>query len=678
MKNQLLFALILLTVGLLSCVKKTAVDNPVPTDPTTKTMKDLTIPAAFNFETTKEVSLGILVKNPTSVFSDVPVSVYLDYPGSPESRNPDARLYGTFISQSDGRIDATLKLPLSQDSLYLTTEYIGLESEAGFAFSGTTATYRYGEGNTIKSARLPMPTDSQTKASVLYTYMGAYDSQGVPKYLEPKDDAIDQSLIKDLNATLPEYKSLPNNHPEYLITGNEGDIKITESADIWITFISEGAGYMNALGYYSYDTNNPPKTRADITKFNIIFPNSSLSGSGGGLKSGNKVRLGTFGAGKSIGWFIVSNGWNGSSSVTGQTLYFSVPSLNSEVNATKRQHSVLIKDNLRKLFILGFEDMNRENGSDDDFNDVLFYVTANPAAAIDGSAVKALATPLDDDKDGIINTLDEFPNDAARAFTSYYPGKNQYNSLLVEDLWPSLGDFDFNDMVVDCNYENVTNAQGNVVDTYIKLKVRAIGASYKNGFGIQLPVLPSAVSSVTLTNQAGATSNIGVESGTTKAVIIAFNNAFDLLPSTGGTGVNTTPGNAYSTPKEITLHVLYATPQTIANLGTAPYNPFVFVNGDRTKEIHMANAVPTSKANSSFFGQSSDTSNPATGRYYKSSNNLIWMIEVPSSFQYPTEKTDIIKAYLKFASWAESGGSLYKDWYMDKAGYRQSSLIYTK
>ena len=150
------------------------------------------------------------------------------------------------------------------------------------------------------------------------------------------------------------------------------------------------------------------------------------------------------------------------------------------------------------------------------------------------------------------------------------------------------------------------------------------------------------------------------------------------MPSTGGTGVNTTPGNAYSTPKEITLHVLYATPQTIANLGTAPYNPFVFVNGDRTKEIHMANAVPTSKANSSFFGQSSDTSNPATGRYYKSSNNLIWMIEVPSSFQYPTEKTDIIKAYLKFASWAESGGSLYKDWYMDKAGYRQSSLIYTK
>ena len=678
MKNQLLFALMILAVSLFSCVKNAAVDNPTPTDPATKTMKDLTIPASFNFETTKEVSLGVVVKNPSSVLSNVPVSVYLDNPGTTEAPNANARLYGTFLSKSDGRIDDVLKLPVSQDSLYLTTKYIGLETEAGFKISGTTATYTYGTGNTIKSALLPPAPLSNTKASVTYAYMGTYDSQGVPTYLEPTNDVIPQSLLNDINNTLPEYKTLPTNHPQYLVTGQDGDVKITQKADIWITFVSEGAGYLNAVGFYTYSTNNPPKSKTDITKYNIAFPNSSLVGSGGGLNSGNKVHLGTFDAGTSIGWFIVSYGWNGSNAVTGQNIYFSDPTLNPEVNVAKKQHTVLIKDNVRNLFILGFEDMNRESGSDDDFNDVVFYVTANPAQAIDGTAVKPLASSQDDDSDGVINTLDQFPNDPTRAFTSYYPALNQYNTLLVEDLWPSLGDFDFNDLVVDCNYENVTNAQGNVVDLYIKLNVRAIGASFKNGFGIQLPVSPSVVSSVTLTNQAGANSNIGVESGTTKAVIIAFNNAFDLLPSTGGTGVNTTPGNAYSTPKEITLHIIFSTPQTIANLGTAPYNPFIFINGDRTKEVHMANAVPTSKANVAFFGQSSDTSNPATGRYYKSSNNLIWMMEVPSSFQYATETSDITKAYLKFGAWAESGGSLYTDWYMDKTGYRTSSLIYTK
>ncbi|MEI6140171.1 MAG: LruC domain-containing protein [Mariniphaga sp.] len=677
MKQHFIFTMILVTMSLISCVKKSAVTDPVPIDPASKTMKDLVIPALFNFQTTKDVSLGIVVKNSSSVLSNVPVSVYLDYPGTTESPNVNARLYGTFLSQSDGRIDATIKLPVSQDSLYLTTKYLGLESESGLSISGTTASYKYGEGNTIKSATIPVFSTVSNKAAVGYNYLGTFNTQGVPNYLEPVNDQISQSLLSDVNTTLPESKSLPNTHPQYLVTGNDGDIKISANADVWITFIGEGAGYLNAVGYYTYDINNPPKTRADITKYYIIFPNSSLSGSGGGLVSGNKVKLGSFVAGKAIGWFIVSSGWtNGSTTVNGQTLYFSDPSLNSEVNVAKRQHTVLLKDNVRKLFVLGFEDMNRENGSDDDFNDVLFYVTSNPSTAIDGTVVPVMDTQADDDKDGVINTLDEFPSDATRAFTSYYPGKSQYNTLLVEDLWPSLGDFDFNDMVVDCNYENVTNAQNNVVETYIKLKVRAIGASFKNGFGIQLPVAPSAVSSVTLTNQAGVNTSIGVEAGQDKAVVIAFNDAFALLPSTGGSGVNVIPGNGVSTPKEITLHIVFATPQTVANLGTAPFNPFIYVNGDRTKEIHLPMAKPTAKANVAFFGTSSDTSNPATGRYYKSSNNMIWMMEVPSSFQYTIETNDITKAYLKFGAWAESGGSQNTDWYLDKTGYRNNSLIY--
>ena len=678
MKNQFLFTLIPLTFSLLSCVKNTTVDTNVNVDPASKTMKELIIPVSFEFKTTKEVSLGITVKNASSTLSDVPVSVYLDNPGSIEVPNLNARLLGTFISQSDGRIDATLKLPVAQDSLYLSTNYIGIESESGFAFSGTTASYTYGEGNTIKSARLPMPTDSQTKAAVTYSYMGTFNSQGVPNYLEPVNDVIPQSLLNDINASLPEYKSLPNTHPQYLVKSHEGDVNLSEKADVWITFVGEGASYMNAIGYYTYSVATPPKTRSEITKFNIIFPNSSLSGSSGGLKSGNKVKLGTFEAGKAIGWFVVANGWNGSSSVTGQTLYFSDPALNLETNVAKRQHTVLLQDNVRKLFILGFEDLNRENGSDDDFNDALFYVTANPARAIDGTYVPSIDTPLDDDKDGITNAMDEYPNDPKRAHNSYYPGKDQYNSLLVEDLWPSLGDFDFNDMVIDNNFKEVTNAQSNVVEMFIKLKVRAIGASYRNGFGIQLPVLPSAVASVTLTDQSGTVKTMSLEAGQEKAVVVAFDDAFTLLPSTGGVGVNVIKGNGYSTPKDIELHIVFTTPQTVANLGTAPFNPFVIVNGDRTKEIHLAGSKPTTKASTALFGTGNDNTNPATGKYYKSTNNLVWMMEVPSSFQYAIEKNDISKVYLKFGAWAESGGSLNTDWYMDKPGYRASSLIYSK
>ena len=676
MKKAIIFLAYILILNLWSCQKITNTEPPV-IDPSTKTTKDLVIPTTFSFETSKEVSVGIIVQNSNSILSAVPVSIYLNYPGTSEVPNTEAVLVGTFTSKADGRIDAILKLPQAQDSLYLTTKFIGLESESGFAINGSTASYTYGAGNNLKSAYLPQPETNQFKASIIYTYRPeGYNSVGRPKYLVTPQDPISQKLLNDINASLPEGKRLTVSHPEYVKATNEGDVVLKEQADVWITFVSEGAGYMNSIGYYTYKSATPPTSASQISTRNIIFPNASLPGSGGALQSGDKVLLGRFPAGTGIGWFIVANGWNGSL-VSGQTIYYSEPVFNPETDATKRQHSVLLKNSSNSLFLLAFEDLNRvTGGSDDDFNDAVFYVTSNPATAIETVNVPPIDSPIDTDSDGVTDSFDEFPKDPLRAHSNYYPAKDQYNSLVVEDLWPSLGDFDFNDLVIDCNYKEVTNTQNNVVEMFIKLKVRAIGASYKNGFGIQLPVAASAVSTVTLTDQSGAVKNIGVEAGQAKAVVIAFDNAFTLLPSPGGIGVNVVTGNTYREPKDIELHILFATPQTTANLGTAPFNPFVTVNGDRTKEIHLANSIPTGKASAAYFGQGDDTSNPASSRYYKSKKNLVWMMEVPSSFSYSIEKDDIIKVYLKFGTWAESGGSLYKDWYMDKSGYRNNSLIY--
>lgn len=676
MKKIFLLLICMLIFGFWSCKKTSTVGSS--TDPTPKSMKDLIIPTAFNFRTSAEVSVGIVVKNSSSVLSGIPVSIYLDFPGYSESPNVFARSVGTFLSDTNGRIDVLLNLPLSQDSLYLKTNYIGLETEAGIAIIGTAATYKYSEGSEFKSALSAHPSTLQTKDGIIFNYLGTYDSQGVPNYLEKVRDNISQGLLNDINASLPEYVHLPVSHPQYLTKGNEANLVLNQQADVWITFVSEGAGYQNAIGYYTYDASKPPQSKNDISKYNIIFPNASLTGSGGGMHSGDKVLLGRFDAGTAIGWFLVAYGWNGSAVSNTSPIYYSDPILNPETDPDKRQHTVLLYDNLRSLLILGFEDMKRDGSSDEDFNDALFYLTTDPVKAVDVTNVPSIDTPLDDDKDGVTNAFDEFPQDPQRAYTNYYPAKDQYNSLLVEDLWPSLGDFDFNDMVLDCQFEQVLNAQSKIVELYIKLKIRAIGASYKNGFGIQFPVAASVVSSVTLTDQSGEVKNIGLESGVDKAVAIAFDNAFSLLPSPGGVGVNVVPGNKWIEPKEIELHVLFATPQSAADLGTPPYNPFITVNGDRTKEIHLADTQPTSKANSAFFGQSDDSSDPATSRFYKSKNNLVWMIEVPSSFAYDIEKKDILKAYLKFGAWAESGGSLYKDWYLDKPGYRDNSLIYSK
>jgi LruC domain-containing protein len=48
------------------------------------------------------------------------------------------------------------------------------------------------------------------------------------------------------------------------------------------------------------------------------------------------------------------------------------------------------------------------------------------------------------------------------------------------------------------------------------------------------------------------------------------------------------------------------------------------------------------------------------------------------AFSYASEYNEISFAYLHFVEWAESGGTLYTDWYTNTAaGYRDPAYIYT-
>jgi LruC domain-containing protein len=114
----------------------------------------------------------------------------------------------------------------------------------------------------------------------------------------------------------------------------------------------------------------------------------------------------------------------------------------------------------------------------------------------------------------------------------------------------------------------------------------------------------------------------------------------------------------------------------LAQVGIDQYNPFLIVNLNRDVEVHLPDFPPTSLADQSVFGTGQDNSNPATGRYYKTSGNLPWAINIYESFAYPKEKTEITKAYNHFVEWAESNGILYPDWYQNNPGYREDSNIY--
>lgn len=266
----------------------------------------------------------------------------------------------------------------------------------------------------------------------------------------------------------------------------------------------------------------------------------------------------------------------------------------------------------------------------------------------------------DADDDGIIDFYDVYPTDPERAYNTFTPSEKGLGSTSFEDLWPGKGDYDFNDMVIQHHFTTVMNSQDKVVEVLAKITIHNVGASYVNGFGMQLPVSPAVIESVSgynLTEDIVTLDGKGLETGQDKAVIIVFDNA---------------QANLFQT---LNLTIRFSEPQEATLVGTPPYNPFIFVNRDRGREVHLVNMNPTNKVNMAYFGQQDDRSNPAQGIYYRTQNNLPWAIDILDIFGIPKEGKSINKAYLKFNDWAESGGTLFPDWYKNLPSYRDESYL---
>jgi LruC domain-containing protein len=667
--TSLLF--IALLVFTTSCTK----DNNDPDNPNQNvtSMDSLVAPENFNFEMVSDVNIQVFAKdNQDGPIKGARINIYAG------DSLEGAVLLLSGMTNENGAFETQYPLSKNITNIIVTTGYIGLPSE-------TFVTVEGGGINTVLGGKKPQPTFKEfpgfKSLDVTYPYLCAYDANGVPACLNPPDDVIGNGLLADINAALPEFAPVPQYHPEYLASGNETDIILNEDADVWMTFVHEGAGNKNALGFYTYNVNNPPTSVAQIEVVTIVFPNLSLEFSGGGLHPGNKMNLGQFPAGTGIGWVLFQNAFTiGGSVNTTKPKFYSDPAFNPEVDPAKKQHNVILYDGERQLFVIGFEDLNRTSGGDNDFNDAIYYITSNPVTAIQSAAMPLVdPTIIDTDDDGVYDVIDDFPNDPSRAFNNYYPGEDQKGSFAFEDLWPSKGDYDFNDLVLEYNINQVTNAENKVVDIISEYTIKAIGAGYKNGFGYQLNLPPSAIANVSgysLEEDFITLSGNGTESGQNKATIIVFDNTYNLFPTIASGFVNTRTEQPYVTPPSITVTVNLATPQTLAAVGLPPYNPFLIVNKERGKEVHLPGYAPTALVNQIYFGTEDDDSNPAQGRYYKSGSNLPWGMHLPVSFDYPIEKTPILEGHLVFDTWVLSGGFSYMDWYENKPGFREVSFLY--
>ena len=149
-----------------------------------------------------------------------------------------------------------------------------------------------------------------------------------------------------------------------------------------------------------------------------------------------------------------------------------------------------------------------------------------------------------------------------------------------------------------------------------------------------------------------------------------------MQPSSDSDMVNTARGIAPVSNDTLTVQIVFTSPLTTASIGWPPYDPFLIVNQDRTKEIHLNNYAPTALADTTLFGTEADASVPGSGLYYRTSSNISWALNIPISWDYPFEEAPVNSAHLHFGDWLSTSGTSYPDWYINNTGYRNSENIY--
>ena len=168
--------------------------------------------------------------------------------------------------------------------------------------------------------------------------------------------------------------------------------------------------------------------------------------------------------------------------------------------------------------------------------------------------------------------------------------------------------------------------------------------------------MPSQIESVTgpiLVNNYINLNPNGTEANQDKAVIILTDDADYLL-------------------NETTVSINFTDPISTSTLGLAPFNPFLIVDANREREVHLPyrNRTTLGVYNPQAAGVSSDLD----GNYI-SDSGYPWAISIIHDFKVPKEKVNVTSAYNFFIPWAESGGSQFKDWYKDNPGYRNTSEL---
>lgn len=666
MKKNLLIALGLSVTILSSCVKDNFEES---TEISTENIDELEIsklliPKGFNFSTHQNIKVVINDDNIkakyqvyayTDTFSDDEQESYINEIGENATRTiykKDVLNHLLFTGMStDGKIEHIISLPSYFSNIYVRRKVNNVYTSTVVNIENGEAVYNYNSSVTGKK------TSKSGVEDYLYCVNGSAELFQINP-LSGAYTAISDMPMGSFTAAIDQENKLVYSIGAY---SPYPIMKYSMDTDKWTTIANSPAGGGPRLEFNSKDGLLYFSTRSKLYTFDPangkILSNWTIKGldnnAGGDLafaEDGTLFMCTFSGLYKLI---LDANGDYASTRISADRLPFYPTSMTFDSNG-----KLWLANNANDADLIIMD--TQTGGWEYTYglsanNDTSFKRTIHDLATF---RIFSEDEDLDTDGDGIVDGDDEFPNDAEKAFEFFTPSKYGWGTIAFEDLWPSSGDYDFNDLAVNYKFTAIENAQNRVVQLDIDLLVKTNGASFTNGFGIEFEnVNPSNIESVTgtvLKHNYISLNNNGTESAQTNAVIIMYDD------------------NASMVNKPMKVSIKFVVPISTEQLGAAPFNPFIIINKNRSKEVHLPYANTTDLGQKTF--EINGINKDSDGNYV-TEEGLPWAINIIHNFKTPKEKIAVNKAYNYFNAWATSGGTTNLDWYKDGAGYRNLDMI---
>lgn len=724
----LLFALILI-VSFSSCRK----DENTPGIQHVSSLDDMLVPEGFAFNTTDEVSFKVY-SNTIWGKEKVRVDIY-DMPPS-----AGGELLFSGFADGFGEVSGVLELSagLNRAFVELTTPD-GNSEQVEVNISGNSFSCQFSNPKSGKKSAMPvspacnagcvlsLPAHSGNSVIKTTDDPGVYcftgEMSGTITANHPESvvricgNADLQSLVLNNGASLEiaqgarvKIANLELNSPEGEIKVYNAELEIDGNFEPYGTVINYGKvlvsgslavrGLSSVRNYGEFTIDEDLELQYQLSNFHQLQVNQDLIILPSGVLQ-NTCRIGVSGDVKVDGSFSMTAGYLGNS---GDLIISSMAAVNLQEASMIRTTNMtvqgyvtgsgatsMLKVNQQSVLATGSQIDGAIDFCDHNGIEVMNGQFTGAAGVSCGTFIpRSACNPegngqsnyVDTDNDGVKDLLDRYPTEPSVSGIVSYPTHDAYATLAFEDLWPAKGDYDFNDLVLSYRHNLIINADNLVTRIETELYIAAVGSNYNKGFGFQFDFAPGDIASVNgqrITKQILSLAPNGTENGQSKAVVIAFDNVFDLIRNRpSGPFINTTSDVAHADSDTLRLVITLTVPKRLDQLGELPFNPFVYIRDDRGKELHLIDHEPTDLMNSSYLGSKADKSDASQGKYFVSENNQPWVLNIVGDFAHPLEKTEILDGYEYFDIWAQSGGVSRKDWHVEHAGYRNGKYVYRK